>query len=248
MDLSQEIFTRIYSTHREVDRWLREGRGGEGLKAKMVKLRREVIELNKLYEETHHQPLTKTLSAVRFFTGDTLELINQVNTQIKVIHRRSFERWWVAALKFTSSIALKRLEMIHPERHASQTEMFTFKGERNETLEKIHGLMNPGFVEEIFSKWCPFDVMLDKCRNHWCFVFTPPNRFISGVMDDFTRNRPHQLSWCLEYAFREQLGVSTPALDGKDGFEENDGWVYYGGSININRHEMETRFKSYRDI
>ena len=247
MDLTRGIFCDIYRAEKEVDEWLR-NEGVEWVKSNLTEIREHLICLNKLYESSNYDGVGKSSLPGEFFVGNTADAIEYVNTQISLLHKKDFERWWCNAFEKVGKYAEVRLGEIYPDRDVFPAALLNFRKDRRELFENLHCFINPVFVKRVFSKWRAFDVMLDKNRNQWCFVFTPPYQYISGVMEDFTRNKPHELTRSLEYGFRRLLGDygADGVFDERCPFKHPYGWYHSGDGSYVNRYEMSTRFKSYK--
>ena len=217
---------------------------------KLIELRAELINLNRLYQQAKDEGLTKGWAAIQLFTPEKLEIIEQLNRRICIFLRKEFQNCWNGAMDLALQHAQTRLQQVFPDRDSSQNSMIVYKYHRNDLYEKLHGFVNPHFTSKIFQRWRVFDVMLDERENRWCFVITDPYTFISKIIEEYTDRKPYELTRSLEFAFRKLLGDYNDPKEQALFFNKNCVWEedHGGCGRGIKRYDIFNSFKSCTEI
>ena len=240
----------VYTSASEVDDWVR-GEIPPLLRERLMELKMEMGDLDEVYKRGELGPLTKTWAALQVFTAEKLSTLQVVNDYISKLQRPFFEEAWAEAMDCALEIALHRLGQVFPDRDCCREIEFLYQRKRADIFQIMHRLVSPQFVGQIFNRWRVLDVKLDKRENRWCFVLTSPFKYVCYVLEDFTEQRPHELERCLEHAFRVLLGeCSSSVLHRPSSYGRSFGWfVQETNEIKfVHHHDMETMFKSCRDI
>ena len=246
MDLSRGVFTEIFTMRHEIGYWLKPA-SPKDVKDELTKLRRGLVELNKVYQSADSS-VAKTLAARNFFTDETEATIKGLNRRISILHREDFEAWYSEAMDRVIKIAHERLTLLHPNVNKHPRSLAHYMQDTAELNENFLEFISPHAMDRAFFRWRVFEVMLNESKNEWCFVFTEAYRSISKLMIDFTEHKPHKLTRCLEYAFRKLLGDYRQGSEAKGHFDKDYGWNVDRGDMLVPREEMVACFKSFRRI
>ena len=240
----------IYRAICEVDSWAT-GAIPDDRKLQLVRLRRELLDLDKTFQENRYDPLTRNWTASQVFTPETIAAIDDVNRIVRDLQRGLFERAWGFALESAAEIGEKRLERVYADRHDCARVASAYRLDRRELLRILRRFNSPQFVDQIFLRWRVFDVKLNKLENRWCFVLTDPYKHVAGVLDDFITRKPHEIDRALEYAFTTLLGVhyhQHPCHEDPSSYSKHHGWYVQGDGHFITHPEMDLYFKSCRAV
>ena len=249
MDLTQGLFTEIYTMDHEIGYWLK-GASPKDVKETLNGLREGLIDLNKIYQNPNNSRVIKSFATANFFTPERVTIIKELNTRISALHREDFEAWVTDGMERAGKIARKRLLLLHQNIDIFSNHPNPYTRDRDELHQQLLYFTGTFFMDWAFFRWRAFDLMLNQDEKEWCFVFTEPFNYISILLLEFTERKPDKITRSLEYAFRKLLGDYTTPYQRKQPFDKNFGWTVdrRGRESLVTRFDMERNFKSYREI